>query len=523
LTPPSVPPIPGFDPRRPLVRAAHISLELEASGRVQALRPDGGYRVIPRGLEVLSRFGTPATAEEVLKRLEVQGAHDWITAYEAIRCLYADGLLHEPGRPRGAAAAHGYDGTLVHTLMLNDRARTQGFIRAIEAVVRAGDVVVDIGTGTGILAMAAARAGARRVFAIEPSSMADTAAAVFSANGFDDRITVLRGTSFAVSLPEPADVIMTEVLGHHALDEGLLGLIADARARHGRVGARVIPARVAVVAMAVEIPQEDLALHAPSPRALAAWREWYRFDLSPIADRPGRSSFLIRPEAAASWPVLTPAVTAFQVDLEAVRIPEVVAASAQTIALRDGEVNGLALGMRVDLADGVVIETLPGRATAGNHWKCPIWLPPHPFTVREGESLSVRYSHGEPQHARGEFAEIVRTTGNPSLTSESVHQTADQAPASQRLSPASIVIRSREHLSAEFGGEIAVAPAASAAPFILESTGAAIWAHMDTPARVDAICEALAEEFDIEPAECAPDVIEFLEDLIGKGLVRIAS
>jgi hypothetical protein len=514
---------PGFNPRTPLVRAAHISLELEASGRAQALRPEGGYRVIPRALEILSRFGTPTSPEDVLKGLDLQGAHDWIAAYEAIRRLHADGLLHEPGRPRGAAAVLGHEGTPVHTLMLNDRARTEGFIRAIEAVVRAGDVVVDIGTGTGILAMAAARAGARRVFAIEPSSMADTATAVFKANGFDDRITVLRGTSFAVSLPEPADVIVTEMLGHHALDEGLLGLIADARARHARPEARVIPRRLAVMAMAVEIPQDELALHAPSNRALGAWKEWYGFDLAPLADRARHSSFLIRSEVASSWASLTPPVAAFQLDLEGTRIPEVVTVSADVVASRAGEVNGLALGMRVELAEGVVVETLPGRATPGNHWKCPIWLSPRPFAVGEGETLRIRYSHGEPQHARGEFAEILRNADDTDQSSGCAPQPDEWTSAAPALSLANTVVRSADHLAVTLGNEIAVAPFSGATPFILDSTGAFIWALLDSPVRVDAICQALAAEFDIEPAECAPDVLEFLEDLVAKGLVTMVS
>ena len=74
--------------------------------------------------------------------------------------------------------------------MLNDRARTDAFIRAIEATVRPGDVVVDLGTGTGVLALAAARAGARRVYAIEASGVGRAARSVF------EPMTLLR---FAVS------------------------------------------------------------------------------------------------------------------------------------------------------------------------------------------------------------------------------------------------------------------------------------------------------------------------------------
>jgi hypothetical protein len=523
MTPASLPPDPGFNPRTPLVRAAHISLDLEASGRVQALRPDGGHRMISRGLEILTQFGTPTSAEDVLASLDLQGAHDWIAAYEAIQRLHADGLLHEPGRPRDTLVVRGFEGTSVHALMLNDRARTLGFIRAIQAVVRPGDVVVDIGTGSGILAMAAARAGARRVFAIEPSSMADTAAAVFEANGFEDRITVLRGTSFSVTLPEVADVIVTEMLGHHALDEGVLGLMADARARHARAGARAVPRRLTVLAMAVEIPANDLARHIASPRALASWKEAYGFDLSPIAHRPGISSFMEGPEDIAEWPALTPVVPVLEVDFEAARIPEIITTAASTLAERSGDVNGLVLGMLVDLADGIEIETLPGRAAPDNHWKCPVWLPREPFRVETGQPLYLRFSHGDPKHGRGEYAEVSPAEFPPESPRPSTAPELVTEPPAPLLSASTVVGRSPDHLAAKFGDEVALAPSTRVTPFILDSTGALIWSCLHRPVRIDAVCEALAAEFDIGPAECEPDVIEFLRDLIGKGLVRVVS
>ena len=60
--------------------------------------------------------------------------------------------------------------------MVGDRPRTDAFAAAIAEVVRPGDAVLDVGTGTGILAMLAAKAGARKVYAVDQSDIADAAA-----------------------------------------------------------------------------------------------------------------------------------------------------------------------------------------------------------------------------------------------------------------------------------------------------------------------------------------------------------
>ena len=101
----------------------------------------------------------------------------------------------------------------MHIAMLNDRRRTASFLAAIRRVVRPGDVVVDVGTGTGVLAIAAAQAGAARVYAVEATGIGKLAEANFRANGLQDRITLVPGWSMQVTLPERADVLVSEVIG----------------------------------------------------------------------------------------------------------------------------------------------------------------------------------------------------------------------------------------------------------------------------------------------------------------------
>lgn len=103
---------------------------------------------------------------------------------------------------------------------LIDTERTEAFAKAIAATVRRGDVVVDMGTGSGVLAMLAARAGARKVYAVElDGNNIATLEAVFRANGLEDRIVLVRGDACKVDLPQEVDVIIGEMIATALIEE----------------------------------------------------------------------------------------------------------------------------------------------------------------------------------------------------------------------------------------------------------------------------------------------------------------
>ena len=101
-------------------------------------------------------------------------------------------------------------------------------------------MVVEVGTGTGVLAIAAARAGARHVYTIEGGAMAPVAREVIRTNGVADRVTVVEGWSTEVTLPERGSVFVSETIGNLAFDE-LIAIARDAVRRHLEPGARMIP------------------------------------------------------------------------------------------------------------------------------------------------------------------------------------------------------------------------------------------------------------------------------------------
>ncbi|MBC7813257.1 MAG: class I SAM-dependent methyltransferase [Burkholderiales bacterium] len=117
--------------------------------------------------------------------------------------------------------------------MIGDKIRTDSYIRGLKRAIelRPNAVVLDIGTGTGIFAMMAARFGARHIYAIEPDNAIHVAKQLAVANGYADRIEFIQGLSTDLELPEKADIIISDIRGTLPLFDHHLQTIMDARKR----------------------------------------------------------------------------------------------------------------------------------------------------------------------------------------------------------------------------------------------------------------------------------------------------
>ena len=173
-----------------------------------------------------------------------------------------------------------YTGLAIHETMLADVPRTEAYRAAIAANAGAefaGKTVIDLGAGTGVLSCFAAAAGARRVYAIEATAVAEAAAAVVAANGFADVVTVvnafvedLEGLSGEVgddadgaghhgtSPPAAkADVIVSEWMGLFLLYEAMLRSVISARDRFLAPGGRMYPSHAAMYLAPLTDPEAD--------------------------------------------------------------------------------------------------------------------------------------------------------------------------------------------------------------------------------------------------------------------------
>ena len=138
--------------------------------------------------------------------------------------------------------------------MIADSVRTEAYARALRYAVKPDSVVLDIGTGTGVFALLACRFGARHVYAVEPSDAIALARDIAHANGFADRTTFIQEVSERVTLPEPVDIIVSDIRGVLPMCQQSVKTVLDARRRLLAPGGMLIPGRDLMMVALVDAP-----------------------------------------------------------------------------------------------------------------------------------------------------------------------------------------------------------------------------------------------------------------------------
>ena len=138
--------------------------------------------------------------------------------------------------------------------MILDHVRTEAFVDALRHAVKPGDVVLDIGAGTGIFSLIACQLGASKVYAIEANPLIELGPDIAAANGFADKIVFMHDLSTNVTLPEKADVLIADLRGQLPLFNGNIISMADARRRLLKPGGIIIPSRDRIYATLISSP-----------------------------------------------------------------------------------------------------------------------------------------------------------------------------------------------------------------------------------------------------------------------------
>jgi protein arginine N-methyltransferase 1 len=255
--------------------------------------------------------------------------------------------------------------------MIADRVRMEAYSRALREVIRPGSVVLDIGTGPGIMAVLVCQLGAKRVFAIEASPVIQVAREIAAANQCAQKIEFFEDISTNVNLPVLADVIVSDMRGVLPLFEHHIPSIADARRRFLAPGGILIPRKDKIWAAVVEAPEQY-------GKIVDRWEcNGLGQDLSPARNKivndmqKGRFA----PEQLLSKPQIWATL-----DYRTIENPDH-RFELEWTAERNGTGHGIVAWFETELADGVGFSNAPGEPEAIYSSMFFPWVKPVPLAA----------------------------------------------------------------------------------------------------------------------------------------------
>jgi precorrin-6B methylase 2 len=266
-----------------------------------------------------------------------------------------------------------------HIGFLADASRLEAFRAAIDVTVRRGDIVADVGAGTGILGLMACRAGARRVYAIEQGPIAGLARKLALANGYGDRLQVIRGRSDEIALPEPVDVIVSDLIGEFAFEAGLFETLLDVGPRWLNPDGRLIPRAITLSLAVAELGglRHHLDLLAQEPAG---------FDLSAMVMHARNTAYRVYPSPEA---LLGPPVAIATLSLPTSALPSI-HAQVELTAARAGRLDAIIGSFEAELASGVMITNSPLAPRRLDRSVVALPVSP-PIEVRPGDRFAVDF------------------------------------------------------------------------------------------------------------------------------------
>ncbi len=280
-----------------------------------------------------------------------------------------------------------YEFPSIHADMVFDEVRVGAYRDAIRAVVKKGDVVADVGAGTGLLSFFCLQAGAREVHAIEPSGAILWAEEIARRNGFADRIVFHRTRACDVDIK--VDVIVSELIGHLAFEEGISEVLSSAKRQLLVSGGRVIPQKLTLRASLVnevDFYRDHVDL----------WREPIEgIDYSDMCEAAVNNIYVLE---VPGDHVMSENQVILADDFS--RPPRGPSRHYTFTARRDGEVNGLVLWFDANLTETISLSSNPHTRT---HWQQCFAPFATSVGVLAGDNVHVRIEPGSLLSSAGDF------------------------------------------------------------------------------------------------------------------------
>ena len=260
--------------------------------------------------------------------------------------------------------------------------RTKSYMHAIlrNAHQFRGKVVLDVGCGTGILSLFAAKAGAAHVYGIDMSAIATQAQTIVRDNGYEDRVTILQGKVEEVALPvERVDIIISEWMGYFLVYESMLDTVLWARDKWLAPGGLIFPDKASLHVCAIEDAEYK-------SEKITWWDSVYGFDMSCIG-KMALSEPLV--DCVDADQIATHAALLKTFDLKTMRKEDAsFEASFALATARKDYVHAFVAYFDIEFADGhkpLVFSTGPrSRAT---HWKQTVFYLKETLVVHPNEVI----------------------------------------------------------------------------------------------------------------------------------------
>jgi protein arginine N-methyltransferase 1 len=131
-----------------------------------------------------------------------------------------------------------------HLGYVSDTVRLECYKAAVAQAVKAGDRIMDLGCGTGILGLLCLEAGAEQVYAVDSSQMLEVARESLVRAGWGGQVIFIRSLAHQAELPERVDVVICDQVGYFGFDYGILYSLTDARRRFLKQGGTLIPSQI---------------------------------------------------------------------------------------------------------------------------------------------------------------------------------------------------------------------------------------------------------------------------------------
>jgi predicted nicotinamide N-methyase len=273
-----------------------------------------------------------------------------------------------------------------HVRMMNDRRRNAAWKKALSRAVHPGTRALEIGTGAGMLALMAARAGAAKVTTCERDPiMACLAREIVEQNGFANRIDVIAKPSRQLlpgeDLEAPADLLFCDIFGDNLFDFEPLAFLADARRRLTKPDAVVVPAAGAIRLALGNWETYRIAAHIDHAAG---------FDFTTFGDFASAPIYVTIGDADLS--LKSEPVEAFRFDFSSLSHPTDGRTELALVATEDAEVNGIVHWLRLELDADTTLEARPEPGAQYLLSPC-FWPLPEPLSLRRGATLQAAVAY----------------------------------------------------------------------------------------------------------------------------------